>query len=154
MDKKKTKKETPKKDGKHSTKKVEAKAPKKAAVKKTKPVALKSRKAAAPKPAPHAVTKQWAEVPVAPAGATAAIETPVQPAVELRARQKIKEEKTVSGPQLRLRWVRSAIGTPERQKLVVRGLGFRHLNEIIVRPDTPMIRGMVKKIPHLVEVVE
>ncbi|MDD5544054.1 MAG: 50S ribosomal protein L30 [Acidobacteriia bacterium] len=59
----------------------------------------------------------------------------------------------VKGLQLRLRWFRSGIGLPEKQKLVIRGLGFHRLNEIIVRPDTPMIRGMVRKIPHLVEIV-
>ncbi len=34
------------------------------------------------------------------------------------------------------------------------GLGLRKLNQIVVRPDTPVFRGMVKKVPHLLEVVE
>jgi large subunit ribosomal protein L30 len=37
---------------------------------------------------------------------------------------------------------------------MVRSLGLRKLNQIVERPDTPSFRGMVKKIPHLLEVVE
>ena len=59
---------------------------------------------------------------------------------------------TPSG-KIQLKWVRSAICTPEKHKLVVKGLGFTRLNQVIVRPDTAAIRGMVKKIPHLVEIV-
>jgi large subunit ribosomal protein L30 len=55
---------------------------------------------------------------------------------------------------IQLKWVRSAICTPVKQKAVVKGLGFTRLNQVIVRPDTAAIRGMVKKIPHLVEVVK
>ncbi|MBZ5553201.1 MAG: 50S ribosomal protein L30 [Acidobacteriia bacterium] len=63
-------------------------------------------------------------------------------------------EKSVPARPLRLRWVRSAIGSPKKHKRIVRGLGFHHLREIITRPDTPMIRGMVGRIPHLVEIVD
>ena len=38
--------------------------------------------------------------------------------------------------------------------LVVKGLGFTRLNQIVEREDTPSIRGMVAKVPHLVRVVE
>ncbi len=55
---------------------------------------------------------------------------------------------------IRLRWVRSAIGSPVKHKKVVRGLGFRKLQQVIERPDTDAIRGMVAKVPHLVEIVE
>ena len=61
------------------------------------------------------------------------------------------EEKTGT---LRIRWVRSAIGRPEKQKRVLRGLGLRKLQQIVERPDTPAIRGMVAKVSHLVEIVE
>jgi large subunit ribosomal protein L30 len=63
-----------------------------------------------------------------------------------------KTSKAVAGT-IQLKWVRSAICTPEKHKLVVKGLGFTRLNQVIVRPDNAAIRGMVKKIPHLVEVV-
>ena len=55
---------------------------------------------------------------------------------------------------IRLQWIRSTIACPAKQKLVLAGLGFHRLQEVIVRPDTPSIRGMVAKIPHLVVVVE
>jgi large subunit ribosomal protein L30 len=55
---------------------------------------------------------------------------------------------------LRLKYVRSVICTPVKHKRVVRGLGFTRLNQIIERPDTLAIRGMVAKVPHLVEIVQ
>ena len=53
---------------------------------------------------------------------------------------------------LNLRWVRSAICSPKDQKAAVRGLGFRRLGERIVREDSPAVRGMVRKVRHLVVV--
>ena len=58
------------------------------------------------------------------------------------------------GGKLHLKWVRSAICAPQRQKRVVKGLGFTRLNQIVERPDNPAIRGMVAKVPHLVEIVQ
>jgi len=55
--------------------------------------------------------------------------------------------------KIRLQWVRSAIAAPTKHKLVVKGLGFTRLNQVIEREDTPAIRGMVAKVPHLVKVV-
>ncbi|HKR83462.1 MAG TPA: 50S ribosomal protein L30 [Terriglobales bacterium] len=60
---------------------------------------------------------------------------------------------TASGGTLRLKYVRSAICTPVKHKKVVQGLGFTRLNQVIERPDTPSIRGMVAKVSHLVEIV-
>ena len=64
-------------------------------------------------------------------------------------------EKSSNKPSgtLQLKWVRSAIATPEKHKKVVKGLGFTRLNQLIERPDTPAIRGMVGKVPHLVKIV-
>ena len=55
---------------------------------------------------------------------------------------------------IRIQWVRSAIGRPQKHKLIVRGLGLRKLQQVVVRPDTLSIRGMVAKVPHLVRIVE
>jgi len=55
--------------------------------------------------------------------------------------------------KLLLQWVRSAIAAPGQQKLVVKGLGFTRLNQVIEREDTPSIRGMVAKVPHLVTIL-
>jgi large subunit ribosomal protein L30 len=62
--------------------------------------------------------------------------------------------KASGGGRVRLKWVRSAISAPVKQKRVVRGLGFTRLHQVIERPDTPAIRGMVAKVPHLVEIVD
>jgi large subunit ribosomal protein L30 len=55
---------------------------------------------------------------------------------------------------IRLQYYRSKISTPVKHKLVVKGLGFTRLNQVIEREDTPSIRGMVKTVPHLVRIVE
>ncbi len=55
---------------------------------------------------------------------------------------------------IRIQYVRSKIATPEKHKLVVKGLGFTRLNQIVEREDTPSTRGMVKKIPHLVRILD
>lgn len=53
---------------------------------------------------------------------------------------------------LRIRWVRSFIGCPRDMRQTIRGLGFRRLHQVVERPDTPAIRGMIHKVRHLVEV--
>jgi large subunit ribosomal protein L30 len=63
-----------------------------------------------------------------------------------------KKTSTGSG-KIHLKWVRSAICAPQKQKLVIKGLGFTRLNQVIERPDNQAIRGMVEKVTHLVEVV-
>jgi large subunit ribosomal protein L30 len=55
---------------------------------------------------------------------------------------------------IRLQYYRSKISTPVKHKLVVKGLGFTRLNQIVEREDTASIRGMVKAVPHLVRIVE
>lgn len=54
---------------------------------------------------------------------------------------------------VRIQWYRSAIATPEKHKAVVRGLGLTKLNQVVERPDSPAIRGMVAKVPHLLRIV-
>jgi large subunit ribosomal protein L30 len=65
-----------------------------------------------------------------------------------------KANASSNGGKLQLKWVRSAICSPVKHKLVIKGLGFTRLNQVIERPDTPAIRGMVAKVPHLVEIVQ
>ena len=55
---------------------------------------------------------------------------------------------------IRIRQVRSPIGTPKKQREVLQGLGLRRIRHTVERPDTPSTRGMVGKIPHLVEILE
>ncbi len=58
------------------------------------------------------------------------------------------------GAKIKVQYYRSAICTPEKHKVIVRSLGFTKLNQVVERPDTPAIRGMVTKIPHLLRIVE
>lgn len=55
---------------------------------------------------------------------------------------------------LRIRQIRSPIGYPKPQREVLRSLGLRRIRHEVVRVDTPAVRGMVAKIPHLAEIVE
>lgn len=55
---------------------------------------------------------------------------------------------------LKITLVRSPIGYNKRQKRTVEALGLRHLNQSVLKPDNPAIRGMVRKISHLVTVEE
>ncbi len=50
--------------------------------------------------------------------------------------------------------VRGLAGTTRYQREVVKGLGLRRLGATASRPDNPMIRGMVQRVPHLVRIVE
>ena len=65
-----------------------------------------------------------------------------------------KVPKKTNKTPLKIKLVKSGIGCSTRQKQVIRGLGFRRLNQTVARPDTPQIRGMVFKIRHLLEVSE
>jgi large subunit ribosomal protein L30 len=56
--------------------------------------------------------------------------------------------------KIKIQYYRSAIGFNVHQKLVVKGLGFTKLNAVRELQDTPAIRGMVKKVPHLLRIVE
>jgi large subunit ribosomal protein L30 len=55
---------------------------------------------------------------------------------------------------IKVKMIGSVIGCPEKQKASVRGLGLRKLHQVVEREDTPEVRGMVKKVPHLVAIVE
>lgn len=58
-----------------------------------------------------------------------------------------------SGAQsVRVTLRRSPIGTPERHRLVLRGLGLRRIRQTVVHPDTPQVRGMIQKVNYLLEV--
>ena len=54
--------------------------------------------------------------------------------------------------KLRIQWVKSAIGYNSDQRLVVKALGLRRLNQTVVHEDSPTIRGMVHKIRHMLKV--
>ncbi len=57
----------------------------------------------------------------------------------------------MSAKQIKITYVRSAIGRTFRQKRILAALGLRKLNHSVVHYDTPQIRGMINKIPHLLK---
>ncbi len=55
---------------------------------------------------------------------------------------------------IKIKLVGSPICCPEKHKSIVRSLGLKKMNRVVVRPDTPAFRGMVAKIPHLLAIVK
>ena len=55
---------------------------------------------------------------------------------------------------IRIRQVRSTIGTIPAHREVMRGLGLRRIRHEVQREDSPAVRGMVARVSHLVEVIE
>jgi large subunit ribosomal protein L30 len=67
---------------------------------------------------------------------------------------KQKQKKKASGGTIRVKQIGSLIGCTDKQRASVRGLGLRRMHHVVERLDTPEIRGMVKKVPHLVRIVD
>ncbi len=58
------------------------------------------------------------------------------------------------GSRVRIRQVRSVIGFGIRSRATLRGLGLRRLGSSIELEDSPSVRGMIRKVAHLVQVEE
>jgi large subunit ribosomal protein L30 len=56
--------------------------------------------------------------------------------------------------KLKIKYVRSAIGYNVRQKRTIEALGLKRLGDVVEQEDTPVIRGMVAKVQHLLQVEE
>jgi large subunit ribosomal protein L30 len=56
--------------------------------------------------------------------------------------------------KLQVKLVRSTIKRVEKQKRIVRALGLNKMNSTRIHDDNPVIRGMIQKVIHLVEVTE
>ena len=56
--------------------------------------------------------------------------------------------------KLKITYVKSAIGYNIRQKRTIEALGLRRLGDVVEQEDNPVIRGMVRKVEHLVQVEE
>jgi large subunit ribosomal protein L30 len=65
-----------------------------------------------------------------------------------------KAAKTAAAGMIRIQYYRSSIGFSVTQKLTVKGFGFGKLNSTRELIDTPALRGMIAKVPHLVRIVE
>jgi large subunit ribosomal protein L30 len=56
--------------------------------------------------------------------------------------------------KLQITWVKSNIAGCKKFEPVLRGIGLKRLNQTVIRSNTPEIRGMVKKVLHMVTVEE
>lgn len=65
-----------------------------------------------------------------------------------------KDKATGAGKKIELELVRSVICTPRWMRTIVRTLALRKMHDKVVLNDNPAIRGMVKKVPHLVSLKE
>jgi large subunit ribosomal protein L30 len=65
-----------------------------------------------------------------------------------------KDKEKQSGATLTLKYYKSGIGSPEKHKLVLKSLGFKRLNQVVTRVDSPAVRGMVAQVPHLVKIID
>lgn len=57
-----------------------------------------------------------------------------------------------STKKITIRLTRSAIGRPEKQRFVLRGMGLTKLHKMVELPDTPQTRGMIDKVRHLIRI--
>jgi len=60
----------------------------------------------------------------------------------------------MAGGYIKIKLVKSGIGHPEKHRAVLRGMGLTKLNKVVVLKDTPETRGMIRKVSHLLEVME
>ena len=56
--------------------------------------------------------------------------------------------------KLQITLIKSAFGRMARQSACLQGLGLKRINQVVVREDTPCIRGMIQKVTHLLSVEE
>lgn len=56
--------------------------------------------------------------------------------------------------KIHIKWIKSGIGHPKDQKNTLKALGFHRLNEVVEKEDTPVIRGMIAKVNHLIYIEE
>lgn len=143
MTEKEKKEETAPETAAGEPKKDAPKAEKKAAPKKkadTKPKTAKADKAKAAEPekdTEKAVPKE---------------ESKSEPKAEKKAAPPKEKKKAAAPKEITVTLIRSSIGRPKDQKRTLVGLGFKKLNQSRVLKDTPAIRGMIRKVSHLVEV--
>ena len=65
-----------------------------------------------------------------------------------------RKKDSKGGATIRIRQIRSGIGCPVEMRETLKALGLGKMHRVSERVDTKEVRGMIAKIPHLVEVVE
>ena len=73
-------------------------------------------------------------------------------AVEKKAPAAKATSKAHTGPTVVVKQVRSQIGIMPKTKATMRALGLRKIGDVNTLPDRPEIRGMIARVPHLIEV--
>ena len=68
--------------------------------------------------------------------------------------KRVKDKVTGKGKTIRIRQVRSGIGCPVEMRETLKALGLGKVHRVSERVDSKEVRGMIAKIPHLVEVVD
>ena len=76
------------------------------------------------------------------------------PAKKAAAPKKETKAKKPAGKTITVRQIGSPIGRPVKQRQTLIGLGLNKMNRTRTLEDTPSVRGMVRSIPHLVEIIE
>ena len=56
--------------------------------------------------------------------------------------------------KIKVKQIKSKIGAPIDQKRTLEALGLHRISQVVEREDTPSLRGMIRKVHHLVTVVE
>lgn len=91
---------------------------------------------------------------VAPKKVAAKPEVEAKPAAKTAAKPKTTAKKATAKKttgKIKVTLTKSGIGYPQRQKDTLRGLGLRKMHSSKILNDTPAIRGMAKKVEHLVK---
>jgi large subunit ribosomal protein L30 len=83
-----------------------------------------------------------------------AVEEKTQAKAKAKAKRAKPKAPRPAEKQVKIRLVRSLIGRPHKQREVIKGLGLRKIDSEVIRKDCPEIRGMIRKVPHLVNVEE
>jgi large subunit ribosomal protein L30 len=70
------------------------------------------------------------------------------------AAKKEKTETETTGNRIKIQYYRSSIGYSTKQKTIVKSLGLTKLNQVVEKSDNPAMRGTVKKVPHLLRIID
>ena|SRR5688572_26973073 len=91
-----------------------------------------------------------------PAGARRKSEaaSPKKETASPKAEARTQKAQDRSGKTIRVKQVRSGIGCPPAMRETLKAIGLRRMHQVIERKDSPEVRGMIAKIPHLVELVD
>jgi large subunit ribosomal protein L30 len=68
--------------------------------------------------------------------------------------KKYSEDKSYTMATIKIQQIKSRIGSPKDQKRTLDSLGLKKINSVVEREDSPVLRGMIRKVQHLVKVVE